>query len=196
MAEWTERQDLADELVEAWLKERTPYRTPGIHISDIVRSMVENTPGLVSRRGDGIPESTMHAMWVLGLAWEDVVLSRTPWSTATTTMDRITLNTDCLNPVEQRVDECKLTWKSSRVHPSENWEYATQIKGYCWAFKLNRGRFYIYYVNDRYKPTLPRPTVFDVTFDYQELWENWNMLVNHRAWMEAQQGLTGRQEGV
>ena len=186
MAEWTDRPELADKLVESWLKERTPYRTPGIHVSDVIQSLVVNTPGLASVRDD-IEGPTLHAMWALGLAWEDIVLSSTPWPAAALTLDGITGSPDALNPVEKRIDECKLTWKSARRPPKEDWRYTTQIKAYCWMFKVHNGRFFIFYVNGSYSPPMPRPSVFDVTFTHQELWENWNMLTNHRAWMEKQE---------
>lgn len=77
------------------------------------------------------------------------------------------------------VEEYKLTWKSAKNLPTENWYWMTQSKGYCRMCGVNTVIMRIAYINGDYKGSGPIYREARITFSEQELWENWRMLTDY-----------------
>ena len=78
------------------------------------------------------------------------------------------------------LEEYKLTWKSIKSHPKDNWNYMTQIQCYLNGVGLNCCIMRIIYIMGDYKGSGPVYKKFVFEFDDYELEENWQMILNHR----------------
>jgi hypothetical protein len=81
------------------------------------------------------------------------------------------------------VHEYKCTWKSSKNHPSENWYYMAQVKGYCKAIGTSCAVMQVLYLNGDYKGSGPSWLPVRFVFDASELEENWRMIKNNAEYM-------------
>lgn len=174
----------AQEAIRAHLLKRTPYRTPGIHISDVIGSLVQHVPSLA--KSINTDDETRDAMFAAGLGWEDCVVDHVGWGPMSIIKDDITLSIDAFDPTEPRVHEAKFTWKSIRTMVIlDQWRWLTQVKGYCFGTQTTEASLWACHVNGEYPLGAPSPVVVEyrLSFNRQELQENWYMLLQHRKLM-------------
>lgn len=88
---------------------------------------------------------------------------------------------DPLNEYEKAVHEYKCTWKSSKNHPTEDWRYMTQVKGYCYAENTPCAVMQIMYLMGNYKGSGPVWLPVRIVFSDREIEENWQMIKNNAA---------------
>jgi hypothetical protein len=88
--------------------------------------------------------------------------------------------------------ENKLTWKSSKLDPTEMQHWMMQVKGYCKMAGLNWVRFYVFHVNGDYKPPRPCTKFWELYFTQAEVDQNWKMILNNReeAWNAVQESFS------
>lgn len=90
-----------------------------------------------------------------------------------------------------RINEFKLTKKSSRHVGGKDtllldkkwWMWITQIKGYCMVWGTRWARLHVMFVNGDYTQggaSEPQYRIFDIEFSEYELFDNWQMILNHR----------------
>lgn len=180
------------QLIAGYLEERTPPRSPGIHVSDIIADIVRMVPSLAKTLD--MEEETRNNMWALGLIWEDSIQKYTGWPQVQKEVDGIVATCDQLVPVTPKgpcVDECKLTWKTSRgvlegkpYHDiRDSWRWMTQAKSYCHVWNVRVARFWVCHVNGNYAPPQPQLIRYDLEFSDQEIAENWFMMTQHAGVM-------------
>ena len=180
----------AQDLIRAQLAKRTPYRTPGVHISDLITDLVLRVPSLA--KSIDSDQETLESMFFMGLVWEDVVGDYTGWKPVPLEREGILLSVDYLDPVNGRIDECKFTWKSLwKFDIRDQWRWMTQVKGYCYGWGVRKARVWCCHINGDYRPPSPRVIAYDLEFTDQELGENWEMLVRHAGLMERERERTG-----
>ena len=177
-----EAEELGAQFSANWLSHRTPVRTPGIHVSDIIGDLVRTVPSLAKTLD--MEDETKHGMWLLGLAWEDIVRTAIGWEGFEVTCEGIVCNPDIVVPPLLCIDECKLTWKSTRRYILDDWRWMTQVKSYCYALNLNIARFWVYHVNGSYAPPQPKILRHEIHFTDDEINANWHMMRTHMALME------------
>lgn len=186
---------------------RDPTRSPSLHLSTIIHDLAATLePGRFSRDEKGETEdlNSEPRIW-LGQA-SDLLLRQTRPGIPVGEMEKdgVTLTCDNLSLLNEParaglmgdhlaagdwiVEEFKLTWLSSRheLGSRKLRHYLWQLMGYCWAWETVRARLIIYYVNGNYAPPSPTVVVHELLFDYQELKQNWEMLLRHarsRGWL-------------
>lgn len=173
----------AQALIRARLLERTPERTPGLHISDIIADLVVCVPSLAKVLD--MEAEARDAMFTLGLGWEDAVLAYVGWGSVQQTVEGIVLSADALDPIEARIHEAKCTWKSMRgFNVLDQWRWMTQVKGYCYGYGCDEASLWALHLNGMYAPPSPVVIEYRLSFSQMELAENWAMLIQHKRTME------------
>lgn len=178
-------------------------RTPGVHLSSIIRCIAQETGILKTELLEDISLTDFRTITdtvallriSIGLAWEqyyiptiaDVVDHPDEMQ-----VDNILMNCDGESVtviVTQRrkgiilhVHEIKATYKSTRtVGLFENqWMWMAQLKAYCRAKRTRHGKMHVLFLCGDYKwPIRPMLKIFDVEFTQQELDENWDLMVDY-----------------
>lgn len=123
----------------------------------------------------------------IGFIWEQVlslafshILGFRPYAIH---KDGIACSPDGIDKELGLVDEYKCTWRSSRTKPWDVWKWMIQIKAYCYVSGYNLARFHVLYVMGDYKFSGPQCLPFLIEFSWEELENNWNMLVEHAKTM-------------
>ncbi len=86
---------------------------------------------------------------------------------------------DPLGEYEKAVHEYKCTWKSSKNHPTDDWRYMTQVKGYCYAEQTPCAVMQVLYLMGNYRGSGPIWLPVRIVFTQQEIEENWQMIKNN-----------------
>lgn len=164
-------------------------RSPGIHISQIIRYLCIRL-GHFEDRGE---EAWNQAQLELGNAFEHAIVERYALNDPDRYVrpgelerDKLFGSPDLLDIIEETVDELKCTWMSSMKHDVEGekfWRYWVQIKAYCYMMGWSVGRLHVLFVNGDYRNSGPVYRVWRQEFTQQELWENWQMLLSHAAYV-------------
>jgi hypothetical protein len=193
------------DLVEA--NEQSRNRTPGLHLTDIVRTiLVKIDPKRYSKDYGPSSENWQEA----GFVWEDI-LSRvfalrasttrsaaTRWRPGELLKDGILLSPDglCIEPeltftrkdgtVAQYTDaliveEYKATWKSARgfdLYDKRFLWWLLQLQGYCYAAGTTLARLFVLHINGQYESYIPQTTSFILEFPQMELDDQWASFLN------------------
>jgi hypothetical protein len=155
-------------------------------VSNIIEDIVRTVPGL--GRTLDLDEDERNPMFILGLLWEDAGYTHLGWKQLSVSCEGIVCTADCIDPVAERVEEFKLTWRSLRNwYIEDNFRWLTQVKAYCYAWRLSRAVFHVFHVNGNYQPPQPVVKDYEVEFSQQEIAENWAMLQTHKRYMEERQ---------
>jgi len=176
----TERPDS----IESLAFDASPERTPGLHLSTILKSIsVELDP---KRFNTGKPmdmkkiESGFTFERVLEIAFQ----SRREgiFRPGEIEKDGILMSPDGIDPEDWRLEEFKCTWMSDFDAPGHqkfaHWFW--QMRGYCYALETTRARLRALFVNGSYREGYsPTYHVWDIEFSERELIENWAMVMNH-----------------
>lgn len=212
-------------------------RSPGVHVSEVIKELALNM-GCWKRedqdeldftlaryhadRGDNIVKMYPTAIYriAMGLAWES-------WygpqqgihfhEIGERKKDGIIGTPDGhkFNSQAGRVQELKLTWKSSRDEledPQERFrtEYPWTSQGcsYCYLMTIGEVKwwtqngvvmassnlvtgcdFHVFWVNGNYKGSGPQPKVYEIDFTPEEVLGNWKVIKAKSLAMEAERGV-------
>ena len=170
------------------LFDKTEPRQPGLHLGEVIKSLLNNTGRGYNGRGFSDMELTAE----IGLLWEDVLSKvmgdkyavRPPqvqkdgiWMSA----DGI--GEDLLGEESFVIEEYKAAWGSSRKSPTDNLYYMTQAKSYCYAWETPIVVFRIFYVVGDYRGSGPLYRTARIRFTDRELEENWTRIINEKERM-------------
>lgn len=182
--------------------DRRDPRSPGLHLSHIIHDLAATMEPKRFHHDDrpGLDLDTVPKIW-LGQATDHYLRHIRPGvgvgeidkDGVTMTCDNVSLLGEPPRPGlvgdyadDWVVEEFKLTWMSPGKLPIEqaiqdkkfrHWLW--QLKGYCWAWETRRARLVVLFVNGRYAPPTPHPEQLDIVFTYEELKNNWAMLLGH-----------------
>lgn len=180
-----------------------PPRSPGVHVSDLIRSIAVRTGILkgetvkVGRRTEtlteGGPDPTLLAF---GHAWECWAAGLYPgmvWQPPEARRDGISMSADGLTLAEDGcsavVEEFKATRKSAHVSGSPRpiegeWMWLAQVKSYCLGWDTYWARLHVLYINGNYRfgepDGAPQYVRYDLAFTQRELSDNWALMVRER----------------
>lgn len=162
------------------------HRPSGIHVSGIIKSMLNHMGTYANRGLDWDKDAT----FAIGYLWEEVLSrafaeSQRPHKIGPQEEDGIILTPDGFSSVEDAVEEYKATWRSIRnALPPDVWEWMIQAKSYCHVCRTRKVIFRVFYINGDYKGSGPTYKRCDITYTPAEIAENWKMVVNHARYME------------
>lgn len=192
-----------------------PPRSPGLHLSDIIREIERDILG-PEARPDKTPDQLvrLQAHFEAGLLWErafetamrERYTEGRPWvkRQGEVEVDGVAMTPDALDTQEGVVEEYKWTRVSLATVLREGFDkkwpgYMMQLKAYCRACKTTKGKLIVYFVNGSYKWGTPEgdplPKCWLFTFTRQELEENWLMILSKKREIEAR-GKGGRHGGA
>ena len=170
-------------------------RSPGLHLTDIIKSL-EDELG-IGYKGDGFEDRFL--TMEMGFWWEDVLErawgDRSAVRIGEVHMDGVAGSPDGVGPDPGFIDEdgivliepsdeiileeYKLTWKSAKMSLDKVWKYVTQVKAYCYMLGYNVAYFRAVYVFGYWNGKGPLYREARMGFSDKELKDNWSMLVNH-----------------
>jgi len=165
-------------------------RTEGLHLTNIIRDIMESSGMSKSVSGASWGNSQLSLAAEVGFIWEEILSSalksRLPNRIGEIEVGGIYMSPDGLDVEEWCLWEYKAAWASSRRLPTENWKWMAQAKGYCYGLQVEVVRMAILYLNGDWKGGGPEYRGYKITFSPTEIAENWTMLVNHarnRGWL-------------
>lgn len=176
--------------------EARDYRAPGTHVSTIIKDLcLTLDPLRFTKEGsEEFQDLELEPRVWLGQAM-DTHLSQVLTAYTQTAVrpggievDGVWMSSDLLvladdpSSADFVVEEFKLTWMSSRggVDQPKFIHWLWQIKAYCWAWETVHARLRVYFVNGDYQyPLKPQYRVWDLEFTFEELQNNWRMLLGH-----------------
>lgn len=161
-------------------------RSHGVHVSSVIKRI-----GIKMGTWDDTPfdEQVNNIPVCVGLAWEDWYFNTqhpdAEYHLGEIELDGIYMTPDAVSPRgaagEFWVDECKLTWKSSRKPIQSEWAYLMQLKAYCHAMGTNYGRLHMLHVRADYAKgqdaRIALAVVHELEFTDEELARNWAVIV-------------------
>ena len=179
----------------------------GLHCSTIVKDIAE---GLQPPR-DNLDESVGIAFQEIGNVIEDIIadqlVQRFPeWTKPTPRTHRgVICSPDGWSPRARCIDEVKVTWKGMRdfltlddrghvLGESLKFvQYKMQILFYMQAWKADRARLHVLFLNGTYRPPFPEPVTYLLRPTTTERVANEEMMIQHaqdRGWLERRSNAT------
>ena len=174
-----------------------PAREPGLHLSHIVRDMVDQ---IQPRKNSPLIQDARNLYMEVGEAFEDAIertLNDRSWDYQEpgfrpdavkfegiwASADRLAMGPD--GPV---VEEHKATWKSCREGISSRKFFAwwMQVAAYMWIYETRAGRIRVLWVCGNYKPPIPQRMRYDFTLPPETLRRNWESIHAHavrKGWL-------------
>lgn len=182
-------------------------RSPGIHVSAIIRSIATQTGilkpewaedlSLIDARDINALDLESRLRISIGLAWEahyiplldDVVDHPGELQVDGVFMTHDGESVDVV--ITQRgqsktvlmLHECKATYKSTRTvgDMTEQWMWLAQIKAYCKGLGTRFAKMHILFLCGDYSyPIKPLLKCFLIEFTEQEIGENWSLLIDYK----------------
>ncbi len=166
------------------LKLGSESRSPGVHISGIIRHCM----GYTKTDSEEMPWNM-----ALGLAWEAWAVGLFPeimWQPGQEELDGIYATPDGLSSMEIEgevqavVEEFKLTWKSIRNYGDilKQTAWIWQVAALCHMQGLRHARLHIMFVNGDYHPPHPIYMTYLIEFTAKELEGFWrNVMLKNQA---------------
>ena len=164
-------------------------RSPGIHLSDVIRDMDRE---LVRTEDREIDDAT-RVQFEKGYLWE-VALSKAFGEKAAERIgeiesDGVIMSPDGVVYSDDRLvialEEYKCTAYSSNKSPADNWKWMMQVKGYCKALGITKCIFRVlHHIDIMWHPETCYG-VWELVFTQTELDENWRSILNHAKTMEG-----------
>lgn len=169
-------------------------RSPGLHVSAIIRDILNKSIKKGERRTDEeMSPNELKRMGTyrsLGFAWERVLQRSLVEEFASGacvrpgefTLDGIYLSPDLINIETGHLEEWKCTWRSSRRAENldaEFIEWMWQIKAYLKAVGYLICILRVFFVNGDYRDSGPKIMCWRLEFSQIELDENWMMITKH-----------------
>jgi hypothetical protein len=188
-------------------------RKPGLHVSDIIRDLVDTLEGHNRGKDETVPDD-VKAKWEMGFALEAALeegykrdatacdLGARPgeieyegvWGSPDGVAVIIGEDPDGSHYAKDYIlEEIKCTWMSSRkTRPHDIMRYRMQVLAYCkmlsekYGMPVRTVRFWCFYINGDYTyPLKPQALRYTYRVTTQQVEENWAMLSAHRRRMEA-----------
>lgn len=172
--------------------EQSATRTPGLHLTDIVRAILQRLDP--KRFAKDFPTGASENWQEAGFIWEDVLTralaaridhdGEQRFRPGEITRDGIIGSPDgvCLAPDGMvRVEEYKCTWKSARSFDLYDKKYLwwlLQIQGYCAMLDTTEADLHVLHINGDYTGYIPQVSAWRLVFTPRELAEQWQSFLN------------------
>lgn len=199
-------QLLEHETIEQLVFEASPERTPGLHVSQIIKSIcVELDPKRFSQENERLPWERFETGFTFERVLEMAIQARRAniFRPGEIEKDGIIMSPDGIDLDSTAflfntifipgwddcvLEEYKFTWMSSNEAPtaSKFLHWFWQMKAYCYALQTLRARLRVMFVNGDYRGSGPQYRVWDVLFTEAELIDNWQMLLGQaraKGWL-------------
>lgn len=167
-------------------EEDDPVRSKGLHLTDIIHSIMVDSGMSVTTSGNGWAPDQLNMAAEVGFMWEEILSNvlkdRLPCRIGEIQLDGISMSPDGLEMGEDGemvLSEYKAKWASSKHSPADNFKWMSQIMGYCKGLGITKVRMYILYLNGDWKPPQPQFKSYQIEFTQLEVDENWEMILNH-----------------
>jgi hypothetical protein len=174
------------------LLDASPVRTPGLHLSQIIRSILQSIEPKKYTDGPVDPLYTDP-----GFTFERVL--ETAWASRRADLfrpgeferDGVLCSPDYLDLAgpEPVLIESKMTEMSMIGCPTEpkfrKWLW--QIAAYCHVLELKKARLHVLWMRGDYKKVRRAYEVFEITWEQSELEATWLLLTNHareKGWLQ------------
>jgi hypothetical protein len=190
--------------VKIGLPEPKNPRSPGIHVSNLIRCIATESGildakwaeelSLVDVRQISDPVAILRIS--IGLAWEDFyvnLLEDVADHPGEMELDGIYMTHDgesvsviATEGKKQMVTVChefKATYKSTNTvgDLKTQWMWLTQVKAYCKALRTRHAMLHVLFLCGDYKyPISPQLKVWQVEFTQEEIDDNWTLLTEYR----------------
>lgn len=168
-------------------------RNTGVHVSSCIKHLLlQLDPG----KYDLIVHDETRLLWELGLAWEDIALSRSFWrrilkrtypkarfKQIQAQCDDIWGTCDMLALGKQRlITESKLTQLSMShdITGPKFWSWRVQMMAYCHMWGAKSALLPVCFLNADYKPKRIALRAWDIEFTADEIADNWTMMLGAR----------------
>jgi len=158
------------------------WRSPGVHVSTIIHALLSDLYGSKERP---IDENTRVAMEA-GFIWEETLSMawryRLGMRPGELVVDDIALSPDGIKYEGNKliVEEYKFTATSARKTPLDVQRWLLQTSSYCYGVGTDTADFHVLYYNGDYtRPFKHIYKTYRIVFGWQELKDNWNMIVNY-----------------
>lgn len=176
------------------MPERPSTRTPGLHLSELIREIERDVLGDDERPAGKIPVGFAEG----GFIWEGLATS---WASRywgrglvqfEALMDGIYLTSDFIPHVDQRVVDFKMSFKS--VSSIGKWEskylgYMVQLKSHCRYFETRKATLLFFFILGDWKRgqdwSGPQIRQIDFEFTDEEIETNWAWVLRQRdVWLK------------
>lgn len=178
--------DVADPITLAALVRQDPNRSPGLHLSTIIKDI------MVTLEPERFKSGTPGAGWIgVGLAFEDVladairaVIGPGGYRPGEFKKDGIAMSPDWIAG-DGMLEEWKATWVSGKdgLDTPKLSRYHMQAKAYAHVLGMNVVRFRVLWVNGgkdtAYFDHTPDLRTYECHYSKQELRDNWHLMVTH-----------------
>lgn len=183
---------------------RDPNRSPGLHVSTVIRDLALQA-GYLDRKYEEKDIDEDPELVLLGMAWETEILKQHPEimpHPGEFVVDGIAMSPDGVSESEHYpfdLHEIKLTKKSCPktvnliMSVPKWWMYITQIKCYLRALESRQAYLHVGFVNSGYQFMRGDMTgkmmdykIYDIHFTAEEIRDNWTMIRNHVKTMKRQ----------
>jgi len=173
----------------------TPDRSPGLHVSDLVRAAAIDA-GLFEAddvnaelpHGQSFSQMSVNRM-VAGVAWENWLATQYAGRVVfhpgevdvmgvKGSPDGISIPGGTTNDVH--VHEFKFTWKSTNTPMRKCWYWVSQIQAYLYGMGCTGAYLHTFHVMGDYKGSGPIYRVLHMRFTQVELVANWQTLEQYR----------------
>lgn len=159
-------------------------RTPGLHLSDILKSIMASVDPHTYASGKPLDMLRIECGFSFERALEEGFQSRREdiIRPGEIVKDGVICSPDGIYLPEMRVEEFKLTWKSSAEAPlgPKFLVWRLQIMAYCYVLQMFQARLVALFVNGDYRHGYaPELRAWLLTFDATDLAHNWNYLLRH-----------------
>jgi hypothetical protein len=160
-----------------------PERTSGLHLTDIIRSIMIDAGMLKTVSGSEWGEDSLNMAGEVGFMWEEILSSalknRLPDRIGEILLNGVYMSPDGLDVQDWCLWEYKAVWHSVRRSPADNWKWMSQVKGYCKGLGCQDVKMAILYINGDWKGGGPQYKGYAIHFEEIEIEENWEMIVGH-----------------
>jgi hypothetical protein len=172
-------------------------RTPGLHLSDVIRDLALRSGILDAKWADGDQDMSM---MFLGLAWEEWISKQHKeiiFHPGEIIRDGILMSPDGITMTRKglRLNEFKYTRKSLRAFEEslrnghkKVWMWVAQVMAYSYGLETLEAYLHVMFANGDYGRELgggnPRYKVFSLSFSQLELKSNWDMILRHAGRMK------------
>lgn len=183
----------------------TSGRNPGLHVSGIIKHLLLL---IDPKKYGGFADDGVRLLWEMGLAWEDIALSRSFWrrilkrtypkasfKQIQVEKDGIWGTCDMLTLADRAtITESKLTQISmvNEIDGMKFWSWRVQMMSYCYMWDARNALLPVCFLNGDYRPKRIALRAWDVKFKLSELEANWAMMLQARDEILAPQKATKR----
>jgi hypothetical protein len=191
--------ELADLAKRVPLTTLNAPRSPGLHQSDILRVIAEET-GKLDKQTELEELGHLPLIMASGFMWEEFVMTFYPWIEhqpgERNVIEGIPGSIDGINGIlspwttDAGIEECKWTLKkvyeSAEEMLAENWMWEHAMRGYLGAWNLEWCRWHVFHVRGDYKAFGPVWMQYVVQFSATEIRQTQKMLEKWRGKAERE----------